>query len=70
LKISCTILHLQNPLWVLPIIRGALKLRSSGYRLVYEVKEEKIVIVVLAVGKRENSDIYNSLAKRVKNNNF
>jgi len=43
-----------------------IKLRSSGYRLVYEVKEEKIVIVVLAVGKRENNDIYNSLAKRVK----
>ena len=41
-----------------------IKLRSSGYRLAYEVREDKIVIVVLVVGKRENNDIYNSLATR------
>jgi len=42
-----------------------IKLRSSGYRLAYEVKEDKIIIVVLAIGKRENNDIYNSLKKRL-----
>jgi len=42
-----------------------IKLRSSGFRLAYEVKEDKIIIVVLAVGKRENNDIYNSLKGRL-----
>jgi len=42
-----------------------IKLRSSGFRLAYEVKEDKIIVVVLAVGKRENSDIYNSLSGRL-----
>jgi mRNA interferase RelE/StbE len=42
-----------------------IKLRSSGYRLAYEVKEDKIIIVVLAIGKRENNDIYDSLKKRL-----
>ena len=42
-----------------------IKLRSSGFRLAYEVREEKIIVVVLAVGKRENNDVYNSLAGRL-----
>jgi len=42
-----------------------IKLRSSGFRLAYEVRDDKIIIVVLAVGKRENSDIYNSLDGRL-----
>jgi len=42
-----------------------IKLRSSGFRLAYEVRDDKIIIVVLAVGKRENSDIYNSLNGRL-----
>ncbi len=42
-----------------------IKLRNWGYRLVYEVKEDKIIIVVLAIGKRENNDIYDSLKKRL-----
>ena len=35
-----------------------IKLRSSGYRLVYEVIDERIVVSVVAVGKRERSDVY------------
>ncbi len=42
-----------------------IKLRSVGYRLAYEVQEKEIVVLVLTVGKRENSDIYNSLKNRV-----
>jgi len=41
-----------------------IKLRSAGYRLAYEVKEEEIVILVLGVGKRENSEIYKNLKDR------
>jgi len=35
-----------------------IKLRSVGYRLVYEVDDEEIVIIVIAVGKRERGLVY------------
>lgn len=43
-----------------------IKLRSIGYRLAYEVKEEQIVVLVLTVGKRENNKVYDNLASREK----
>ncbi len=43
-----------------------IKLRSAGFRLAYEVKEEEIVVLVLSVGKRENNSIYNNLKSRTK----
>ncbi|WP_249544475.1 type II toxin-antitoxin system mRNA interferase toxin, RelE/StbE family [Escherichia coli] len=33
-----------------------IKLRSSGYRLVYQVIDEKVVVFVISVGKRERSE--------------
>ncbi|WP_309473125.1 type II toxin-antitoxin system RelE/ParE family toxin [Escherichia coli] len=38
--------------------RYKIKLRASGYRLVYQVIDEKIVLLVIAVGKRESSEVY------------
>ncbi len=38
--------------------RYKIKLRSLGYRLVYEVIDDEIVVVVIAVGKRENNIVY------------
>jgi len=35
-----------------------IKLRAVGYRLVYEVIDEEIVIIVIAVGKRERGLVY------------
>ncbi len=35
-----------------------IKLRSIGYRLAYEVQDEKIIVLVLAVGKRDKGDTY------------
>lgn len=32
-----------------------IKFRGAGYRLVYRVEDERIVILVLAIGKREGS---------------
>ena len=40
------------------------KLRASGYRLVYRVEDERVVVVVVAVGKRERSAAYQSAKKR------
>jgi mRNA interferase RelE/StbE len=41
-----------------------IKLKSSGYRLVYEVIDERVVISVVAVGKRERSTVYERAKKR------
>lgn len=44
--------------------RYKIKLRSAGYRLVYSVEDERLVVLVIAIGKREHSTIYESAAKR------
>ena len=41
-----------------------IKLKSFGYRLAYEVIDERVVVMVLAVGKRENNKVYNALHSR------
>ena len=41
-----------------------IKLRSAGYRLVYEVDKAEIVVFVIAVGKRENDLIYKRVRRR------
>ena len=41
-----------------------IKLRTVGYRLVYTVKDDVVVVYVLAVGKRENNKVYEALATR------
>lgn len=41
-----------------------IKLRSVGYRLAYEVKDEEVIVLVLVVGKRENNSIYDNLKAR------
>jgi mRNA interferase RelE/StbE len=32
-----------------------IKLRGQGYRLVYQVRDNELVIVVIAVGKRDRN---------------
>ncbi|MBC3779219.1 type II toxin-antitoxin system RelE/ParE family toxin [Pseudomonas sp. SWRI99] len=41
-----------------------IKLKASGYRLVYQVIDERVVVSVLAVGKRERSGVYEAAKKR------
>jgi len=41
-----------------------IKLKASGYRLVYQVIEERVVVSVVAVGKRERSDVYENAKRR------
>ena len=44
--------------------RYKIKLRSSGYRLVYEVRDAGLVVSVIAVGKRERNAVYRMAARR------
>jgi len=41
-----------------------IKLRSVGYRLVYEVNDDEIVIIVIAVGKRDRGLVYAKAEER------
>jgi mRNA interferase RelE/StbE len=38
-----------------------IKLRSTGYRLVYEVIDNELVVLVIAIGKREKGVVYSTL---------
>lgn len=42
-----------------------IKLRNSGYRLVYQVIDERIVVKVIAVGKRERNGTYEKAKNRL-----
>ncbi|UIY28460.1 type II toxin-antitoxin system RelE/ParE family toxin [Neorhizobium galegae] len=61
--------RLSHPRVTADTLRGMsdhykIKLRSAGYRLVYRVEDERITVVVVAVGRREHSEIYKVAKKR------
>ena len=41
-----------------------IKLRTSGYRLVYEVIDEEIYVLVIAIGKRDKNMVYKKAKER------
>ncbi len=41
-----------------------IKLRAGGYRLVYEVLDEELIVLVIAVGKREKYSVYKKIQDR------
>jgi len=41
-----------------------IKLKAAGYRLVYKVIDERTIVSVIAVGKRERSAVYDQAKKR------
>ena len=42
-----------------------IKLRRAGYRLVYQVRNQELIVSVIAVGKRERNKVYTSVYKRL-----
>ena len=48
--------------------RYKIKLRASGYRLVYQVEDEIVTVIVIAVGKRERNRVYKMASKRIYKN--
>lgn len=42
-----------------------IKLRASGYRLVYQVRDLELIITVITVGKRERNAVYKLASKRI-----
>jgi mRNA interferase RelE/StbE len=39
---------------------------NKKYRIVYEVVENKILVYIIAVGKREDMDVYKKASERIK----
>ena len=63
--------RLENPHVPAAKLSGAdnlykIKLRQSGYRLVYQVEDNIITVVVLSVGKRERNEVYKSALGRIE----
>lgn len=61
--------RLENPRLPAALLSGQkdrykIKLRSAGFRLVYEVRDRQLIVVVVAVGKRERNAVYKAAAKR------
>ena len=44
--------------------RYKIKLRSVGYRLVYEVRDSQLLVVVVAVARRDRNEVYKLAALR------
>ncbi|MBD0414436.1 type II toxin-antitoxin system RelE family toxin [Oryzicola mucosus] len=44
--------------------RYKIKLRGPGYRLVYEVRDSEILVLVIAVGKRERGEAHKTAERR------
>src|SRR5690606_41101051 len=43
-----------------------IKLLKAGLRLVYQVKDDHVVILVITVGKRADSIVYDEAKKRIR----
>lgn len=61
--------RLQNPYVPASRLSGnknrfKIKLRNAGYRLVYEVRDSELVVVIIAVGKRKANTVYKIAATR------
>jgi len=42
------------------------KLKSAGYRLIYQVFDQEIVVFVVAIGKREREAAYEAAQDRLE----
>jgi mRNA interferase RelE/StbE len=61
--------RLKNPKVPSARLHGAkdrykIKLRNAGYRLVYEVRDQQLIVLVVAVGKRERNEVYKMAERR------
>ncbi len=48
--------------------RYKIKLKGVGYRLVYEVNDNTVIVLFVAVGKRDKNDVYLRVALRFISN--
>lgn len=61
--------RLENPRVSSAKLHGAkdrykIKLRSAGYRLVYEVRDAQLIVLVVAIGRRDKNAAYRAAEDR------
>ena len=61
--------RLQNPKIASARLHGfkeryKIKLKSVGYRLVYQVKDRELIVLVVAVGNRDRNEVYKFAERR------
>lgn len=61
--------RLQNPKIPSAHLHGTkerykIKLRNAGFRLGYEVRDRELLVLVVAVGKRERNEVYRAAERR------
>jgi len=39
---------------------------KKGYRIVYEIQRQRLVILIIGIGKRERAEIYREVAERLR----
>ena len=42
-----------------------IKLRKQGYRLIYQVIDQQLIVLVISVGKRDKNAVYDAAIKRL-----
>ena len=43
-----------------------IKLRAQGFRLIYQVHDKHLIVLVISVGKRDKNAVYEAAIKRLK----
>jgi mRNA interferase RelE/StbE len=38
---------------------------KKGYRIVYEIQRQRLVVLIIGIGKRERAEIYREVARRL-----
>jgi mRNA interferase RelE/StbE len=46
-------------------LKGYWKLRVGEFRVIYEIRKEDVVVLVVKVGLRRNDDVYRAVLKRL-----
>ena len=60
---------IEAPLRGLPLrgnLAGCYKLKISKYRIIYKINNDKLLILILTIGKRENLIVYKIAESRLK----
>lgn len=39
---------------------------KRGYRIVYEIQRQRLVVLIIGIGKRERAEIYKEIAQRLR----
>jgi len=66
-KLAERLRHPRNPKDQLRGYRDLykIKLKKAGYRLIYHVDDDRIIVLVIKIGEREREDAYEGLDERL-----